>query len=61
MILNRKYFDKENANEISFVHDEKLTAILIDGAFYRRRAYTAFGDVSAEERANELYSYCKNI
>jgi len=59
MILNRKYFDKETANEIRFVHDEKLTAILIDGAFYRRRAYTAFGDVSAEERANELYSYCK--
>lgn len=34
------------------------TAILVDGAFYRKRAYTLFGDVSPEERAKELSSYC---
>lgn len=34
------------------------TAILIDGAFYRRRAYTAFGDVDPKKRADELIEYC---
>ncbi len=34
------------------------TAILVDGAFYRKRAYTLFGDVSPEKRAKELSSYC---
>lgn len=35
------------------------TAILVDGGFYRRRAYVAFGDKTPEERADELYAYCK--
>lgn len=35
------------------------TAILVDGGFYRRRAYTAYGDKSPTERADELYRYCK--
>ena len=34
------------------------TAILVDGAFYRKRAYTLFGNKSASERAKELSSYC---
>ena len=34
------------------------TAILVDGAFYRKRAYTLFGDLSPAERAKELASYC---
>lgn len=34
------------------------TAILVDGAFYRRRAYHLFGDKTPEERAKELSSYC---
>ena len=34
------------------------TAILVDGAFYRKRAYTLFGNKSPEERARELSSYC---
>lgn len=33
-------------------------AILVDGAFYRRRAYNLFGDKSPESRARELVSYC---
>ena len=36
----------------------RKTAILVDGGFYRRRAQTLFGDVSAEERADELVKYC---
>lgn len=35
------------------------TAILIDGAFYRKRAYYLYGDKSARERADELEWYCK--
>lgn len=35
------------------------TAILVDGGFYRRRAQKVFGDISAQNRAIELTSYCK--
>lgn len=34
------------------------TAILVDGAFYRKRAYNLFGDKTPAERAKELSSYC---
>ena len=34
------------------------TAILVDGAFYRKRAFYLFGDRSPAERAKELSSYC---
>ncbi|MBR5969951.1 MAG: NYN domain-containing protein [Lachnospiraceae bacterium] len=35
------------------------TAILVDGAFYRKRAYYFYGDVSPKKRADELEHYCK--
>lgn len=35
------------------------TAILVDGGFYRRRAFQAFGDVTPDKRADELIRYCK--
>lgn len=35
------------------------TAILVDGGFYRRRAFVAYGDKTPAERADELYTYCK--
>ncbi len=35
------------------------TAILVDGGFYRRRAFVAYGDKTPSERADELYAYCK--
>ena len=34
------------------------TAILVDGAFYRKRADELFGKKKAEERAKELVAYC---
>ena len=34
------------------------TAILIDGAFYRKRSFYLRGDKSPSDRANELYAYC---
>lgn len=37
--------------------DNKV-AILVDGAFYRRRAYHLFGDKSPADRAEELVTYC---
>lgn len=33
-------------------------AILVDGGFYRKRAYKVKGDVTPRERADELYNYC---
>lgn len=35
------------------------TAIMIDGAFYRKRAYYFWGDKSPKERAEELADYCR--
>lgn len=35
------------------------TAIMVDGAFYRKRAFYFWGDVSPEKRAQELVDYCK--
>ena len=35
------------------------TAILVDGGFYRRRAQQILGDISAQDRADELAIYCK--
>ena len=35
------------------------TAILVDGGFYRRRAQKTLGDISAQDRADKLASYCK--
>ena len=40
------------------VNTGEKTAILVDGAFYRRRAYHLFGDKSPRERADELVEYC---
>ena len=33
-------------------------AILVDGGYYRKKAMKAFGNISAKDRAIELYSYC---
>ena len=35
------------------------TAIMVDGAFYRKRAYYFWGDKTPAERAKELYKYCQ--
>lgn len=35
------------------------TAIMIDGAFYRKRAFYFWGDKTPEKRAQELVNYCK--
>lgn len=35
------------------------TAIMVDGAFYRKRAFYFWGDKSPEDRAQELVNYCK--
>lgn len=36
------------------------TAILVDGGFYRQRAYSIFGAKTGKERADELENYCKS-
>ncbi len=37
----------------------KQTAILVDGGFYRYRAYSIYGEKAPKERADELEHYCK--
>ena len=34
-------------------------AILVDSAFYQKRAKALFGVKSGQDRADELYEYCK--
>lgn len=41
------------------VRQEPVTAILVDGGFYRRRAASLFGHKEPSERADELLEYCK--
>ena len=36
----------------------KMTAILVDGGFYKKRAKYLFGDKLPQKRAEELYQYC---
>lgn len=38
---------------------ETITAIMVDGGFYRKQAKKLFGDKTPEKRANELVSYCR--
>ncbi len=41
------------------VRAEQVTAILVDGGFYRRRAAKLFGHKEPEQRADELLEYCR--
>lgn len=38
---------------------EIVTAILVDGGFYRRRARSLFGEKTPEQRTDELTEYCR--
>ena len=38
---------------------EIVTAVLVDGGFYRKRAAALLGKKDPEERAEELLKYCK--
>lgn len=44
----------ENSKESFVLKHEISTAILVDGGFYRRRAYYFWGDKSPKERADEF-------
>ncbi|MBQ4560299.1 MAG: hypothetical protein IJA54_08275 [Tyzzerella sp.] len=37
------------------------TAILVDGGFYRRRAYAAYGDRTPTERADDLFEHIDGL
>lgn len=47
-----------NEQNIQRIITPVKTAILVDGAFYRRRAQIMLGEMSPEKRAEELYGYC---
>lgn len=40
---------------------EVITAILVDGGFYRKRAYHHWGEKDPADRANELSDYCMSL
>lgn len=40
---------------------EVTTAILVDGGFYRRRAFYFCGEKTPKDRADELYNYCIHL
>lgn len=52
---------EEIKNELPHSKFEVKTAILIDGGFYRKRAYHYWGDKSPKERADELNAYCMRL
>lgn len=39
--------------------NKHMTAIMVDGGFYRRRVQSVYGDESASDRATHLVNYCK--
>ncbi len=43
------------------IKHEVSTAILVDGGFYRKRAYHFWGEKNPKERADELYEYCRKL
>ncbi len=51
---------REETKHSDIVEFEVKTAILIDGAFYRKRAAFLAGDKTPQERADELERYCLN-
>ena len=50
---------EKEKNKEEIIRDSIFTAIMIDGGFYRKRAFTCFGDTSPKERADQLESYVK--
>lgn len=49
-----------NRNIITDIRIPKRTAILVDGGFYRYRAYAVDGQRTPQERADDLEHYCKS-
>lgn len=49
------------ADDIISIKRDISTAILVDGGFYRKRAYYFWGEKSPKDRADELYDYCMKL
>ena len=52
-----EYSERRSPNPVRM--REIVTAILVDGGFYRKRARRLFGEKSPSERADELQEYCR--
>ena len=50
---------KTKQTEESVIYDDIITAILVDGGFYRVRANNCIGTKLPQERAAELETYCR--
>lgn len=49
----------EKRNAPALPMREIITAIMVDGGFYRRRAQRLFGTKPPEARADKLIAYCR--
>lgn len=56
---NSKHRDDRRSREKIETYKTINTAIMVDGAFYQKRAKALFGEASAEDRAKELDDYCR--
>lgn len=59
MIHNHDSNRKDESKKMVEVYKTINTAIMVDGAFYQKRAKVLFGEKTAEERAEELEEYCR--
>lgn len=50
---------KSEEKNLKIINDDIVTAILVDGGFFRKRAHTCCGDQSPKERADFLEEYVK--
>ncbi|MDU0967987.1 MAG: NYN domain-containing protein [Actinomycetaceae bacterium] len=55
----RKKLARVSRDRAVLVRRERVTAIFVDGGFYRRRAARLFGHKTPAQRADELLEYCR--
>lgn len=53
--------NKEYEKSQYYQKHEVTTAILVDGGFYRKRAYYFWGEKTPKERADELFEFCTRL
>lgn len=58
--MNRNNDDRplKGEDKLSFAQREVITAILVDGRYYRSRAKALFGEKGPSQRSRELMEYC---
>lgn len=58
-MTKQSYAIGKRAEDFQIVRRPLITAIMVDGGFYRRRAHFLFGAKEPQDRADELMVYCR--